>query len=205
MWTLKRLLIELQRRPRVEQQQTSWIVLTGPPSSGKSTVLRALDERGHRTRIEQARSIISQDLERGLSLKDVSASPADLVRRIFDGNLEVQERTPRTEVVTFDRSLPDVLAFGLVDGVDLESYIERAAKYRFAKALLFERIRSPFDQMTYHSENQMEEIEHACRGIYEALGTPVLRVPVTSEDMAASVDRRLGIVEKELKYTASLS
>jgi predicted ATPase len=191
-------LAELRELPRDPSDDTAWIVLTGAPSSGKSRILQELRIKGYSTRPEQARQLLEQELNRGKRLTELTADPAMLVKRIFDRNLAIHAATPRRNVVVFDRGLPDVLAFGMIDGVDIEPYVRKCGAYRFMKAFVFERVPTRPDRLVYHSPSQVADIERACEAIYTALGTQVRRLPLFSADQAVSLARRIAAIEEEM-------
>ncbi|MEJ0039279.1 MAG: ATP-binding protein [Gammaproteobacteria bacterium] len=199
MLDLKQTLAELSELPRRPSEDTAWIVLTGAPSTGKSTVLERLRLKGYSTCQEQARQLLEQEIARGKSLNELTSDPAMLVKRIFERNLATHGAAPRSQVTVFDRGLPDVLAFGLIDHVDLEPYVRECGAFRFVTAFVFEQVPAQSDQLVYHSQSQLREIEGACEGIYRALGANVQRLPAFSDDRAVSLARRMAIIEEEIR------
>ena len=59
----------------------NFVVITGGPGAGKTTVLDALAELGHKFVGETARTIIKERLSRGLTPRP---NPDEFARQIFD-------------------------------------------------------------------------------------------------------------------------
>ena len=59
----------IQALPRLSFQGTRWIVLTGAPATGKSTVLEQLSAKGYATHREQARALLEAEIAAGRTLK----------------------------------------------------------------------------------------------------------------------------------------
>lgn len=205
MLKLAETLARLRKLPRQLSENTAWIVLTGAPSTGKSTVLESLADRGYSTHREQAREFLEQQIARGLAMPQLTTDPKMLVQRIFERNLQTHRNTSRQGVAIFDRGLPDVLAFGLIDHVDIEPYIPQCGEFRFVTAFLFERVPTHLDRLVYHSQTQLDEIERACEGIYTALGAVVHRLPAFSSDVNTSAARRMALIEQEVRRLTGAS
>jgi predicted ATPase len=203
MPNLDKALSELAKLPRHSNEDTAWIVLTGAPSAGKSTLLDTLRSKGYSTQREQARELFEQELAAGKSMREITASPEMLVKGIFERNLRTHAATSRLQVTVFDRGLPDVLAFGLADRVDIEPYIRECSSFRFVTAFVFERVPAIPDRLIYHSPSQLHEIELACEGIYRALGANVRRLPAFSNDKSISASQRLAVIEQEIRLINS--
>jgi predicted ATPase len=205
MPNLEKALAKLQELPRRPVENTAWIVLTGAPSTGKSTLLEKLRGRGYPTRPEQAREFLEQEIAGGKTMKELTANPEMLVRCIFERNLKSHGRTSRQQVTLFDRGLPDVLAFGLVDHVDIDPYIQQCGTFRFVTAYVLERVPADLDRLVYHSQSQLNEIERACEEIYRALGAHVRRLPAFSNNTANSATQRMAVIEQEIRRLSSCS
>jgi predicted ATPase len=180
-------------------QKTSWVVLTGGPGAGKSTVLAELKLRGHRVVAEQALAYIRSRQRQGESIRDISADVGKLTAQIFQRNRWSQQQASANDQVIFDRALPDVLAFSIVDGLDVEQMLPACATHRFAAAFVLEHVGERDDSTVYHTASQISQIEGNCEAIYKTLANVVARVPSFTGDPAASVARRSNIIEAILQ------
>ncbi|MGB0218569.1 MAG: AAA family ATPase [Sinimarinibacterium flocculans] len=175
-------------------------MLSGAPSSGKSTVLDLVGRAGVATQEEQARLYFTEELRRLGSNGLTTIDPERFVRDIFQMNQQTHECVDRNEVVVFDRSLVDVVAFALLDGVPVDTMIPQCAHYRFALALIFDPVSAEDDDpVRYHPHDQRLQIEIACEKLYEALGARVVRVPVFT-----TTAQRAAMVLKEIERMPQL-
>jgi predicted ATPase len=53
-----------------DMSETNWYVITGAPSSGKTTLLKELEELGYRVIHEVARAFIEMEMEQANARKD---------------------------------------------------------------------------------------------------------------------------------------
>lgn len=89
----------------------NWYVITGGPSSGKTTLLAELEKLGHKTIPEAARTWIDQELAKGLTLEQIRADEAKFQDDVLQLKLDI-EKVLNTDVLTFfDRGMHDSLAY----------------------------------------------------------------------------------------------
>ncbi|MCC5903767.1 MAG: AAA family ATPase [Halomonas sp.] len=82
-------------------------VITGGPGGGKTTILRALAERGYRVVPESARRIIKERLAAGLSPRP---DPVSFGQEILSSDIEkYREATVCDHAIFFDRGVLDAL------------------------------------------------------------------------------------------------
>jgi predicted ATPase len=55
------------------RQPTKWSVITGAPCSGKTAVIRVLEQQGHKVVHEVARAYIDNELKKGKALTEIKA------------------------------------------------------------------------------------------------------------------------------------
>jgi len=201
---LETALEQVRHVPAETAVHTRWVVLTGAPSAGKSTVLDELARRGYTVRSEAARAYMQELLATGVSLDKIVQDKAKLVREILSRTREVVEVADPECPIVFDRSPTDVLAFAVVDGVDFRPLVRPCTQYRFAAALVFEQTPFPRPELTYHSVPEMHAVAAACRAIYGALHARMVNVPILSTDRCESIERRVSIVEEEVSSTLTL-
>ncbi|WP_419786181.1 AAA family ATPase [Pseudodesulfovibrio sp.] len=95
-----------------------YIVLTGGPGSGKSTVLEGLKQLGHKCSEEKGRKIIQQELKQSghaLPWQDKLA----FRDRMLDAEIRAYEFFQHSsEVVFFDRGIIDTYGYSLLEGLE---------------------------------------------------------------------------------------
>lgn len=90
---------------------TNWCVITGGPSSGKTTTVNILRDRGYTTTIEHARHYIDIQRVTGKTVEEIRANQALFQRGIIDMQVEQERSLDPTSLVFLDRALPDALAY----------------------------------------------------------------------------------------------
>lgn len=89
----------------------SWFVITGAPSSGKTTLLAELDKLGYKTIPEAARQLIDEALERGMSVEKLRADERQFQIDIAKLKQKIEDSLDKNTVVVFDRGMHDTLAY----------------------------------------------------------------------------------------------
>lgn len=91
--------------------ETNWCVITGGPSSGKTTTVNILRERGYVTTIEHARHYIDTQRVTGKTVEEIRANQLAFQRGILDMQIEEEKGIDPKALVFLDRALPDALAY----------------------------------------------------------------------------------------------
>lgn len=157
---------------------TNWIAITGAPSSGKTSVLNALEKRGHKICHEAARELIEARLAQGQTLEQVRADAKGLQREILRIKMEWTQRFSPGDLVFFDRGIPDSLSYFRAAGLDPQEIMPLATRFRYARVFLFERLPIVRDGVRTESEADARQIEDFLVRDYTALGYDLVRVPV---------------------------
>ena len=179
-------------------KSNNWSVITAGPSAGKSSTIRELSSRGYRTAPEAARIVFDQAISEG-------RDPAD-VREDDDFHEQVEaidwrniHNMPTDEVVFFDRSLVDNLAyrrrFGNMDPDAIDSIIQTGMTM-FDCVFLLDRIEFEDDEVRVEDEEEAQEIHEALRKAYSDIGHNVIEVPVMP------VDERADFIEDRIQRVA---
>lgn len=178
-------------------QTPPWYVLTGAPSSGKSTLLAALAARGYRTQIEAARHVIEREVARGRDLLEMRhRDAAAFQHEVLQLKLEWEAELPHDQIVFFDRGIPDSVAYYRHENIPEDVFLRDAiAKARYRRVFVLDLIsRENFVLDGARSETWAgaQELDQLLESAYRELGYDVMRVP------AISVDERADFVLKNL-------
>lgn len=123
--------IETPHIPEKLRTPTQWVVITGAPSSGKTTIVnRLVPYLPNFTLVpEVAREIILSDINEG-NIPDMSPGYNNELNKRVSAKRKVLEATIDPEKPTLmDRGTHDIQAFARYFGVD-ESYIDTEKKYK---------------------------------------------------------------------------
>ena len=99
--------------------QTEWVVITGGPSSGKTSIINRLSELGYKIVPEAAEKYIKEEQVKGKKVRDIRTNEEDFTRVIFYKKIEAENELSSNQLTFLDRGLPDTVAYGQADKYDI--------------------------------------------------------------------------------------
>lgn len=172
----------------------NWYVITGAPSSGKSTIINRLAELGFKIHEEVGKAYIDKELSAGKTLEEINvASPTfDITCAEIQHNSEALLNP--TNLIIFDRGMLDALGYftyykwpipqNLRDWCDASSY---------KKVFLFELLDYNKDYFRVEDVETALGLQEVFRQVYQDAGYDIITVPPDS------VENRLALVLKHIK------
>jgi predicted ATPase len=91
--------------------QTNWYVITGAPSSGKTTLINELAKQGYLIAPEIARAYIEQLLTSKHSMEEIQLHNTQLQRGILALALKRERHFNPQQLIFFDRGTPDSIGY----------------------------------------------------------------------------------------------
>lgn len=174
----------------------AFIVLTGGPGGGKTSLIEALADEGFRTAPESGRAVIREELARGGSALPWSdrAAFADAMAALDEAAYAAARA--QGGVTIFDRGLPDVLGYLALCGLPAPDDLHQAAlRLRYTSPVFL----APFwpDIYTGDAERRQDAAEAAetarvMRWTYQGLGYEVTDLPL------APVPKRVRFLRERL-------
>jgi predicted ATPase len=169
------------------QVMTNWIVITGAPGSGKTTLIAALHKRGANIVPDVAREVFVSLVEKGLSKRQARHNYLNLQQAILKRMLALAEPIDASAVAFFDYAIPDNLAFLKLRGLPWpQDFIAQACRYRYRHAFLLQGPASPADRdsdpVRIETMAERASLHKLIRGIYHALSIPITELPVSTVD-----------------------
>jgi predicted ATPase len=161
---------------------THWHVITGAPSSGKTTVIEGLAEKGFRIKHEVARAYIDQRLASGETLEQIKVDPLSFERHILLTKVDIEKQLPPGQTIFLDRAIPDSIAYFELEGLDMTEPLELSRRWRYRRVFLFERLPFEKDQVRWEDRAQAARLEEMLDRAYTGLSYPIIRVPVMPVD-----------------------
>lgn len=161
-------------------RKTNWCVITGAPSSGKTSVVEELARRGHAIQNEIARDLIEECLNHGMTLAEVRGDEyaKELQQRILKlKNAREMALDPETLIFS-DRGTPDSIAYFRIAGLDTALATVAAQVFRYRAVFILDRLPVQKDGVRSESEEQAGVLDHMIEEDYKALGYAPVRVPV---------------------------
>ena len=172
------------------------VAISGGPGAGKTTLLLELERRGFRCSPEVARQIIQEQVR-----SDGDALPwADRVRycrlMLERSVAAFLEHTDSTEIVFFDRGIPDALCYSRLAGLPLEDEILTVCRHYRYDAKVF--LAPPWGEIYVTDPERWQDFDEAVRTYdlmvttYRDCGYEVVEIPrVSPEERADFIVREL--------------
>ena len=158
------------------------IVITGGPGTGKSTVIIELEKQGHHCMHEISREVTLMARKNGIEqlfLKD----PMLFSKMLLEGRVQQFKKAKdhKSNIVFFDRGIPDVFAYMNYLGVDYPAIFVDESKHNTYYNPIF--IMPPWkdiyitDNERYESFEQSLAIYNHLKSAYKGLGYDIVEVP----------------------------
>lgn len=161
----------------------NWHVITGGPSSGKTTMIRLLAQRGYRTTIENARHLIDTQRVAGRTVEEIRANQREFQRAVFMMQLKQEQSLDPDELCFLDRALPDSLAYYRYLALEPEPELLVALKkISYRKVFALDLLPLAKDYARPESALAQHQIHALLIEVYEELGYAVEKVPVLPVD-----------------------
>lgn len=158
---------------------TNWYVITGGPSSGKTTTVELLAGRGYKTTIEEARHYIDTLRANGGGLEDVQGHQKDFQRGVLGMQIEQENALSPDDIVFLDRAIPDALAYYRFRYLPLDKTLTDAlANVFYKKIFILDPLPLVHDYARTEDDTQQHRIQALLNEVYHQLPFPVVHVPV---------------------------
>ena len=159
--------------------QTNWYVITGGPSSGKTTTVNLLKARGYKTTIEHARHYLDTKRNSGKTVEEVRKHQAEFQLAILDMQIEQEKSLSPDDVIFLDRAIPDALAYyRFLNLPEDETLLEALRTVSYKKIFILDCLPFVKDYARTEDEAAQKKIQALLAEVYESLPFPVIYVPV---------------------------
>jgi predicted ATPase len=171
---------------------TRWQVITGAPCSGKTTLIEALADRGHRVVPETARAYIDRCLAQGMTLSQIKADPLRFEQKILLDKVALESSLPKDQLIFMDRAIPDSVAYYRFEGLDPAEPLRYSRAVRYETVFLLDRLEFEPDAVRSEDADDAARLEALLAECYGRLGYAVVSVPVMK------IDERIGFISRHL-------
>lgn len=165
-----------------EEIMNQHYILTGPPGSGKTSILAELSKRGFPIVDEPARRVLIQ--QRRIGGEGVyDKNPFLFKELMLSRMLYDYESAPKYDLVFFDRGLPDLIAYSKCFNLDIGSELKAIHTYRYNSTVFFAPAWEQIfinDAERRLSFDAAQVFENDLRQVYTELGYQLIDIPLLS-------------------------
>ncbi len=161
---------------------TKRIVITGGPGSGKTALIKFLEQENHFVLHEISREVILEAQKQGIEQLFLE-NPILFSEMLLEGRLKQFQEGGKssTPIIFYDRGMPDVTAY--MDFMDIHypiNFSETCMKYRYDTIFVLPPWEMIYEQDNerYESFEQAEKIFDFLKNSYKNYGYEVHEVPV---------------------------
>ena len=163
--------------------KTNWYVITGGPSSGKTTTINLIASRGYKTTIEHARHYIDTQKQKGRTVEEVRKNQEEFQMGVLEMQIEQESMLSPNDVIFLDRALPDALAYYHFLDLPVNQKLTDALKiYSYKKVFMLDVLPLVQDYARKEDEKSQKRIHELLIEVYTSLNFPIIRVPVLPVD-----------------------
>lgn len=146
-----------------ESAPPAWYVISGGPSSGKSTTIALLAGRGFQVTTEKARQILDEEMAKGRKADEVRGEGDWFQQLILERELAMDAALDPAATIFLDRGIPDGYAY--------ERYLQLTPNPALAAESRVHRYRRVFvlDPLQLHDDGSRIEDEQAQQDIHDAI------------------------------------
>ena len=164
-------------------RQTNWYVITGGPSSGKTTTVTLLKERGYITTMEHARHFLDTQRLKGRTIEEVRKNQLEFQMGVLDMQIEQENEIAPDVLVFLDRAIPDALAYYRFLNISVDEKLTQALRtVSYKKIFILDCLPLIKDYARNEDEIAQKKIHALLVEVYESLPFPVVHVPVLPPD-----------------------
>ncbi len=160
-------------------KKTNWYVITGGPSSGKTTTVNLLKERGYITTIEHARHYLDTQRLKGRTVEEVRKNQSEFQLGVLEMQIEQESEISPDVLVFLDRAIPDALAYYRFLNLPVDGKLTEAlGTVSYKKVFILDCLPLVKDYARNEDEMAQKKIHALLSEVYESLPFPVIHVPV---------------------------
>ncbi|MBI3334809.1 ATP-binding protein [Candidatus Pacearchaeota archaeon] len=155
------------------------IVVTGGPCSGKSTLIKALKDKGYSVLEEVAREVLTERRNASLTREELSYRQLEILRRQESREKQLHAQTHKENLCFHDRGAFDNLAYArLLLGSVPEEIGKAANLHVYDTVFLLDLLSFLSDSVRKETPEEAQLIHHEIERTYKQRGHNLIKVPV---------------------------
>lgn len=163
-----------------KSNKLNWYVLTGGPSSGKSSVLQELKKLGYIVYLEAARVLIDKEIAKGKILKEIRKDEGKFQKKILKIKIKTEKVAPKDKIVFFDRAIPDSIAYYQTCGLNPKDVLKFCKRKIYRKIFFLEQLPLKNDYARIEDSKTIKKLNSLLKKSYEDLGYKIIKIPIAS-------------------------
>lgn len=169
-------------------RKTHWVVITGPPSSGKTTLLNLFADAGEKTSPDSTRQLITDVVAAGRDAEEFRFAD-DFQSRVLEAMAAAEDRLDPNERVFLEYALPCNIAFHRTEGRELTPGLAEAARRsRYDAVFILDPVTWENDAQRVEDAEYQAAVHRHMIDVYRELDyDPILLPPVSPADRYAAV------------------
>ena len=165
------------------KKPTNWYVITGGPSSGKTTTVNLLKERGYITTMEHARHYLDTQRLKGKTVEEIRKNQNEFQMGVLKMQMEQESQISPDILVFLDRAIPDTLAYYQFLNLTVnESLLAIMRTVFYKKIFILDSLPLMKDYARTEDAAAQKKIHALLIATYKSLGFPIVKVPVLPPD-----------------------
>ncbi len=172
---------DMQRKTK---NPPNWYVITGAPSSGKTTLLTRLEKLGYRVMYEVARTYIDEEMKKGRTLSDIRRDELTFQKEVLRRKIRLEKELDPKTLCFFERGIPDSIAYYEIAGGKPDALLKKSlGDSKYKRVFLLELISFRRDYARTEDAKIAQKIAILLEKSYKDAGHPVTKVPkLNTED-----------------------
>ena len=158
--------------------RTNWHVITGAPSSGKTTLINLLKKKGYKTSQERAHQYIEREMAKGYTVDEVQVDKVALEQAIMVFTLDSELGLAASDVIFLDRGLPDCLGYCRIIGLNPNASLPDCFHHRYTSVFILDWLPFDHDGVRYEDDTIAAFLHTWTLNDYRALGDNPISVPI---------------------------
>jgi predicted ATPase len=173
--------------------ETNWYVITGGPSSGKTTLIDHLAQQGFYIAPEIAREHIERFLANNHTFEDLRHETKRLQRDILAAALKRERKLPPTQEIFFDRGTTDSVGYFHYYGMETHQIIPACQYHHYKKIFYCHPLTLIYDEVRIEDTAAARKISDLIYNAYKNMGYQLIELP------PISVEERVRIILSHLE------
>ena len=159
---------------------TDWVVITGPPSSGKTTLLNLFADAGHPVSHDSTRQLIADVTASGRDAEEFRFAD-DFQPRVLEAMAAAEHRLDPTERVFLEYALPCNIAFHRTEGLELTPGLaEAATTFRYRTVFILDPVGWETDAQRVEDAEYQAAVHGHMWDVYREHGYEPVRLEAVS-------------------------